>query len=565
VAPACGGPATADLGALAPPTVDALLRSTPDDGFVLWGDWQIPEMRFLYPMWMSHPAELDALYKFSYEQLTDLPPPSTAKLDAALAASDMVRAEVEARGVVDAVYAMPPVPAAKHSAVLARAVRVIEDRAGGSDPRAASRDFDALKAHLRKGIPDGWSRGALQQPPPAWAALDAEVNAWLAKYPGHPLADMVRLMKVRLRYFQGDADGAWAQALALYPSRRVRSLAEMRYLLLQEQGPSGAVLASIHDMELITALQPAQSLDANAWSALWQRAALAPPATRTNLEERLLVWAASHASSGLPGAFPSRPENPSPLWGKVRAVALIGAKRFDEALRQLATLPSDDEVALLKVQVEMQRGHPERVAALSEVPGDGRAYILAVLLDDAAVATLCQSADPHVREPACLERAARLASAGKWSEGEALVRAIDAQKAALWHEAAQYASRPDGDLALARFLAGHHGEVFGLDSALYRSYTWEEEGLPAGSPEKARIDAAVERWSERWLALEAYTRWLGSHTGARDARAVLGEADDVYNRMINWAGATYLFATIAPSSSTMKELRRLGAVIRARH
>ena len=150
--------------------------------------------------------------------------------------------------------------------------------------------------------------------------------------------------------------------------------------------------------------------------------------------------------------------------------------------------------------------------------------------------------------------------------GRSARAAIDAQKAALWREAAQHATGPDGDLALARFLAGHAGEVFGLDASLYRAYSAREDELPAGSPEKARVAAAIERWTERWVALEGYTRWLGSHTGARGARAVLDEADDVYNRAINWAGGTYLFfGRAAPSSSTVKELRRVGAAIRAGH
>ena len=153
VAPACGGPSYGDLRAIQAPAATLEMLLTAGGDADSWATWQIPEMRFLYPMWKAHPAELDALYGFAYEQLADLPPPSTAKLDAALAATDMIHAEAEARGVVDAIYAMPPVLAAKHAAILARAVAVLEQRVGGSDPHAASRGFDALRITCGRASP----------------------------------------------------------------------------------------------------------------------------------------------------------------------------------------------------------------------------------------------------------------------------------------------------------------------------------------------------------------------------------------------------------------------------
>jgi hypothetical protein len=101
-----------------------------------------------------HPVELDPLYRVSYEGLTELPLPSAATLDAALAETDVLHEAVAARAVVDAIYAMPPVPAAKYRADLARAIAVLEQLTGGSDPHAPSRAFEALGEHLRKRIPD---------------------------------------------------------------------------------------------------------------------------------------------------------------------------------------------------------------------------------------------------------------------------------------------------------------------------------------------------------------------------------------------------------------------------
>jgi hypothetical protein len=566
-APACGGPDYGDFSALAPATstLEALLH--PDDGFASWGQEQAPEMRFLYPFWKAHP-EVDALYRVSYDGVTELPAPSTAKLDAAVASADVPRELQEARGIIDAIYAMPPVPAAKHAAVLARAVAVLEQLAGGSEPHAASRDLALLKSHVRSGIPDGWTANTRKQVPAAkWAALFAEADGWLAKYPTHPLADMVRLLKVRIHYFQGDADGAWTQALALYPARRVRALAEMRYLLLQEQRPSRALTKSISDVELVTGLLSADSLDASSWPALWQRAVNAPTDVGLNLQERLLAWAAGHGSPGkLPAGFPPRPENPSTLWGKLRAIALIQAHSWDQAVDELTSLPDDADRTLLLAQAEVQRGRPERAAAMPGLGGDARQYILGVLLDDAAIERLCQNTDLRVREPACFERAVRLASASRWGEAAAIVTRVSPANAGLWQQAAQLvaAKDPDRDLAWARFLDAHAGELlFGLGGGPYRGISEREASLPVGSPEKARIGDLLQRSNERWLALQAYTQWLAGHRGAPGARDVLGEADRAYNRLTNWGGGTdFYFGRVVPQSATSKELRRIGALIR---
>lgn len=567
-APACGGPDYGDFSAVEPATT--VLRSLlyPDD-YADWGQQQRPEMRFLFPFWKAHPSVIDPLYRVSYEGVTELPPPDTAKLDAAVAAADRVHEAEAARAVVDAIYAMPPVPAAKHRALLARAIGVLEELAGGRDPHAPTRAFDRLAEHLRKAIPDGWSADTRKQVPGAtWAALLAEVDNWLATYQAHPLADMVRLSRVRIRYFQGDADRAWAQAVALYSQRRVRSLAEMRYLLLQDARPSDSLLRSSRDLELVTALVSVDSLDAGAWPALWQRAEQAAQGDiRTNLEERLLAWTAAHASPGsLPVGFPSGTDNPSMLWGELRAISLLQAHEWDHAIDELRSLPDGGERTRLLAQAEVQRGRPERAAALPGLGEDGRQYILGVLLDDTAVENLCRSTDPHVRDPACLERAVRLASGGRWNEGAGLVQRIHPTSGALWQRAAKLAEDPGGILALARFLDAHPGELlFGFGNGPYRGASTREAKLPAGSPEKAHIGDMLRRSSERWLALQAYMQWLVTHSKAPNAPDVLEQADRAYNWLINVGGGSdFFFGRSVPSSRTAKELRQVGVAIRAR-
>jgi hypothetical protein len=567
-AAACGGPDYGDFSAVGPVTAPLHALLYPDD-YADWGQQQRPEMRFLFPFWKAHPGEIDALYHVSYDGVTELPPPSTAKLDAAVAAHDAIHEAQEARAIVDAIYAMPPVPAAKHRALLARAVSVLEQLAGGSDPHAPSRAFDSLSDHLRQGIPDGWSADTSKKvPAAAWAALLAEVDRWLSKYPTHALADMVRLMRVRVYFFKGDPERAWAQAFALYPARRVRALAEMRYLLLQDERPSDSLMKSNGDLELAAALFSVDSPDSGSWPALWQRAEQAARGdVRTNLEERLLAWTATHGAPGsLPVGFPSRPDNPSVLWGKLRAISLMQAHEWDRAIDELTTLPDDADRALLSAQAEIQRGRAEQVAALPLLGEDGRRYVLGVLLDDAAVDRLCRSADPRVRDPACLERAVRFASTGNWKEGAALVQKVRPTSAALWHRAEQLAANPNGALAFARFLDQSSRQLlFGFDNGPYRGASDREAQLPAGSPEKAAIGDMLRRSSERWLALEAYTRWLVGHSGAANALDVLGEADDAYNWLVNVGGGnTFFFGRSVPSSSTAKELRQVGAIIRAR-
>jgi hypothetical protein len=614
--PACGGPDMGEFAALAPlgETLDSIL--TTDDAFAPWGQEQRPEFRFLYPFWKAHPRELEELWRFSYADSPPLAGPVAAPLDAALARGDVAEGVRQATGILDAVYAMPPAIASSYAALFWRAVEVIELepqlhrtqhdviarffgpaplpadasaplRAASAarqahdmhaplppaagNPRAASLEYWTFQDHLKTRIPDGWS-DALRKSvsPTTWTDLEGEADAWIARHPTHPLADLARLAKVRIFYFAGDFDAAWDQALSLYPRRRVRALAEMRYLLLQGHTPSAAFVARLTDPELTTALLLQDGFDASRWEALWRASeTMLPGDVRVNLQERLLAWQAANTKPGaLPASFPGRPSNPSALWGKLRAIALLRAGESDRALDQLQTLAADPERDLLLAQADLQAGRPDRAVEIPRLSRDARAYLLGARIDDSTVSRLCQNAVPAARAAACFELAIRTARAGRWSDAIPFVRVGMPNRAARWEEVARLAAAPsaDRDLALARFFDRHPGEVVSIaDSGPYRGISMVDERLPARSPEHARVGEMLMRTTERWLALENYVRWLAQNRQAPAARAVLDEADRAYNGLVNYGGSdSYFWARWAPITTTVADLRRLGAAIRKR-
>ena len=614
-APACGGPDMGDFGALSPADSSLVSIMTPGDYTGSWGQQQRDEFRFLYPSWKAHPRELDGLWRFSYGEVDTLAGPPDGPLNEALARGDVGEGVRQAAAIVEAVYTLPPAAAAPSAGVLRRAVEVLELepllrktpkdaiarffdpssspasappnlRAAAAarqahdahaplppaagNPRAPSIEYWTFQDHLRTRVPDGWSDAIRQSVPPStWTDLRAEVDGWIARHPAHSLADMARLAKIRVLYFAGDFDGAWDQALSLYPRRRVRALAEMRYLLLQGHAPSAAFMAKLSDPELETALLLQDGFDGSRWEGLW-RASESMPAgdVRVNLQERLLAWQAAKAKTGaLPPSFPARPTNPSSLWGKLRAIALLRAGEMDRGLDQLETLPEDPERDLLIAQGNVQAGHVDRAVELPHLSADVRAYLLGVRLDDASVGRHCQSTVPETRDAACFEQALRLARAGRWGEALPLVRASSpSARVALWEEAGRLAAAKgaNADLTLARFFDDHAGEIVSIaDSGSYRGISTIEEALPAGSPERAGVQAMLTRTTERWLALEAYVRWLGRNTQAPAARGVPDEADRAYNRLVNYGGGTdYLWGRWAPHTTAVADLRRIGAVIR---
>jgi len=110
--------------------------------------------------------------------------------------------------------------------------------AHASSARLPSLRFVALQEAMKAGIPDGWAGSIKDSVPPArWAELERRHDDWLQRFSNHPLADYVRLSKVRLFYFKGDDARAWDELLAMYPRHRERVLGEMRYLVQQSGLP----------------------------------------------------------------------------------------------------------------------------------------------------------------------------------------------------------------------------------------------------------------------------------------------------------------------------------------
>jgi len=586
----CGGPYYADLGVMGPVTATVQAMVTPDEYWATWGNAERPELRFLHPFVKERPKEIQPLWDFSHEGVTQSSGPSLGGFEQAIRDGDLQRAETEARAVVDAIYAMPPVPAASEGATLARAVDFLELRprlagkprvdvqkwfvGAGADPsrlpkslrsaRKPSLDLEAIEADFRAKIPDGYSDVIQKSVKPAvFARFDQRLASWTKQHPQHVLADRARLFRVRVRYFAGDTEGAWQVLFDLYPRRLPRVLAEMRYLLVQGRPPSAQQLDALTDGPLVAALASQQRITASRFDKWWKLSGTAPrSAWSVSLQERLLLWAVTGTKGPLPATFPAQADNPTPLWGKLRLAALIRARRLSEARAQLRSLAPDAEQARLGAQYFLARGRADLAAQLPALDADSRSYLLRVMVSDRGLATTAKSKDAGIARAARFERAVRLVGKRKWKTAAALIARDDPARAKKWERVAELAARHD-DLALARYLARHHGELlYDADTGFYRAASTRFDGL-GNAPEAAAIRRSFERSSERWLALEAYVRWLDKHASDRSARDVLAEADGVYNLLVNWAGGdTFLWGRVAQSSPVVAKLRAVGRRIR---
>jgi hypothetical protein len=340
----------------------------------------------------------------------------------------------------------------------------------------------------------------------------------------------------------------------------------MRYLLLQDRPPSDARLDAIQDPVLITALAGERTLTparAERWWKLVAKSRSHPWAQ--NLEQRLLLWAARHTTAGaLPAWFPLRRRASTPLGSKLRAAGLLRAGRARDAAAELRALPADPEQATLLAKAELSMGQTERAARTAELDDDSRSYAVRVLASDAELTRLARADTQALRETATLELAARRAHAGDWRAAVRLVKDGAPARLAAWRAARDLAARRggDADLARARFFAEHPGDLFESgDAGFYRGLS---SRYHPGTADGAAIERALGRSTERWLALEAYARWLDAHANHPDARAVLHEADAVYNLLTNWGGDdTFFWGVYAKQTETAATLRRVGAELRA--
>jgi hypothetical protein len=172
-------------------------------------------------------------------------------------------------------------------------------------PRLGSLRFVALQEAMRTGIPNGWGASIRDSMPAGrWAQLERVHDEWLRTFASHPMADYVRLSKVRLFYFKGDPARAWNELLEIYPRHRLRLLGEMRYLVYMGMLPPSLDDRRI-DWPLRAALLMQAPVTAEQWTSYWRAsAAQAAAPWAATLQERLL-WRAIEQHTTMAGALPA--------------------------------------------------------------------------------------------------------------------------------------------------------------------------------------------------------------------------------------------------------------------
>jgi hypothetical protein len=342
----------------------------------------------------------------------------------------------------------------------------------------------------------------------------------------------------------------------------------MRFLLLQNRLPTTTQLDALTDGELIAGLASSSTIDLARFEKWWAVSVSGNKAAwAVNLQERLLLWVAARARTNpLPASFPQKAENPTQLWGKLRLAALIEARRWRSAREQIESLKSDPEQARLAAQYFLAKKRPDLAASVPKLDSDSQTYVVSVLVPDRALGKLASAKSRHVAQLARFEQGVRLGAAGKWRVAAKLIAKDEPRRAKLWQRAASLSEGGDAKLLeYARFLRDHHGQLlYPADRGFYRGVSYRYQALGAQSSERLLVERALTRSNERWLALDAYTRWLDKHSTQARARDVLSEADGVYNLLLNWGGSDSLFwGNYGKTSATVKKLRRLGRQIRA--
>jgi hypothetical protein len=461
-----------------------------------------------------------------------------------------------------------------------------------SSPRAASLRFVALQQAMRAGIPDGYATQIKDSVPPAkWAELERLHDAWLSRYASHPMADYVRLSRVRLSYFKGDDARAWTELLAMYPRHRQRVLGEMRYLLYNSVQPPSLDDPRIDwplRAALLTEVRPTRAQ----WASYWR-------ASETNrsekwavpLQERLL-WRASELVSdggGLPAGFPTRAEAPTQLWSALRLLALMDANDVSAALAQ-ADLTTDSlvDIAALRARLHLLRKEWGRAIAILESADDpSTKYLISVVAPPNIVDSLAATRSVFTKT-ARLTLAARLAGGGDWRAAARAASPIDTGRARRWTRTVALARDTSrvGTLAFARWMRAQRGQLFFDENTDWlRGLNWRRNRLRAenespstgrarfdarlpwtAADEVAGIEAHLRNSTELYYSLRAYARWLdGANPNTASLAAVVREANLVYNRLYNWDETNSPFwSQTLDSSAEARSIRRAGALRRSR-
>jgi hypothetical protein len=146
-----------------------------------------------------------------------------------------------------------------------------------------------------------------------------------------------------------------------------------------------------------------------------------------------------------------------------------------------------------------------------------------------------------------------------------------------------------GHLAFARWMRAQHGRLFfGDDTNWLRGLNWRRDALTrdttgadtsavvdrshgldprlpwTAAEERSKIEAHLRATTELYYALQAYGRWLDGATAATPGlAAVVREADQTYNRLLNWDARNSLFwnETLGTSHEA-RAIRRAGELLR---
>jgi hypothetical protein len=444
---------------------------------------------------------------------------------------------------------------------------------------------------MRSGIPNGWA-GTIKDsvPPSRWVELESVHDEWLRQFANHPLADYVRLSKVRLFYFKGDDARAWAELLAIYPRHRERVLGEMRYLVQQSAMPD-----SLDDprlpWELRTALLPHVSVTPAQWTSYWRASELhqhEPWAIA--LQERLL-WKAidlAERSRALPLAFPARPRAPTQLWAKLRLLGLLQAGDIPGALAQAdSTADSVADVRPIRVRLHLMQRDWGRALGQAPAGDPSTAYLVRVLSPATVLDSLAASPSSPFVADARLTIAAGLAARGDWARAGTFVPRTDSDRTRLWARAAVLAADTSraGQLAFARWMRDRRGRLFFGESTFWlRGLNWRRGALTPGTSgrtttpmldprlpwtaaeERDRIATHLRSTTELYYSLRVYAQWLDGATGRTPGlAAVVREADQVYNRLVSWDGGNSPFwSEYLTSSPEARSIRGAGALLRRR-
>ena len=455
-------------------------------------------------------------------------------------------------------------------------------------PRLASLRFVALQEAMRSGIPDGWAAAVKDSvEPEVWTRLEQMHEAWLREFSAHPLADLVRLSRVRLFYFKGDGARAWDELLAMYPRHRQRVLGEMRYLVQQGVVPESLDDPRI-DWPLRAALVPETNLTSDRWTAYWKATEIHRSEPWAVAMQERLLWRAitlAERSRTLPAGFPSRPSAPTELWARLRLLALLEAGDVPAAFAQA---DSTTDIGPIRVRLHLMQRAWGRALAESPAGDPATAYLVRVLAPASVVDSISRTPRSPLAKDAGLTIAGRRAAAGDWAGASRAATAANPGSARYWTRTAALAADTSrrGRLAFARWMRDRHGELFfGEDTYWLRGLNWrlgalgsdrrgENEPPPKLDPrlpwsaeeERAMIGGHMRSTTELYYALHAYAQWLDGATATTPGLGgVVREADQVYNRLVSWDERNSRFWTDALTSSPeARSIRRAGALVRRR-